>query len=120
MGDSNKLKIAFLNIIINAIEAMSEDEGNLLVIIDENQDNYIVSINDNGSGISEENLIKLFEPYYTSKPNGMGLGLSSTLNIIRSHKAFIEVNSKLNIGTSFIITFQKNISLPAPVEPIEK
>ena len=119
MGDSNKLKIAFLNIIINAIEAMSEDEGNLLLVIDENPENYVVSINDNGSGISEENLVKLFEPYFTSKPNGMGLGLSSTLNIIRSHKAFIEVNSKLNVGTSFIITFKKNLDQTAPAGLIE-
>lgn len=120
MGDANKLKIAFLNIIINAIEAMNEDEGNLLVIIDEDTENYVVSINDNGSGISEENLNKLFEPYFTSKPSGMGLGLSSTLNIIRSHQAFIEVNSKLGIGTSFIITFKKNLDPQAPVELEEK
>jgi signal transduction histidine kinase len=108
MGDFNKLKIAFLNIIINAIEAMNEDVGLLEVMVDQDQSNYKVVISDNGTGISEENIVKLFEPYYTSKPSGMGLGLSSTLNIIRSHKAFIEVNSKLHIGTSFIITFRKN------------
>lgn len=108
MGDFNKLKIAFLNIIINAIEAMNEDVGLLEVMVDQDQSNYKVVITDNGTGISEENIMKLFEPYYTSKPSGMGLGLSSTLNIIRSHKAFIEVNSKLHIGTSFIITFRKN------------
>ncbi len=111
MGDFNKLKIAFLNIIINAIEAMNEDVGRLELLVDEDQLNYRVIISDNGTGISEENIVKLFEPYYTSKPSGMGLGLSSTLNIIRSHNAFIEVNSKLHIGTSFIITFKKNAVL---------
>jgi signal transduction histidine kinase len=50
----------------------------------------------------------------------MGLGLSSTLNIIRSHKAFIEVNSKLNVGTSFIITFKKNLDQQAEAEVMEK
>jgi len=107
MGDFNKLKIAFVNIIINAIEAMKEEGGRLLIAIDDDPLNYYVHFNDNGIGISDENIIKLFEPYYTSKPSGMGLGLSSTLNIIRSHEAFIEVNSKLGIGSMFTITFKK-------------
>ena len=111
MGDFNKLKIAFVNIIINAIEAMKEDEGKLLINIDEDTLNYYIHFRDNGMGISEENIIKLFEPYYTSKPNGMGLGLSSTLNIIRSHGAFIEVDSSLSIGSTFTITFNKNLGI---------
>lgn len=112
MGDFNKLKIAFVNIIINAIEAMQEDEGHLFISIEEDRLNYYVHFRDNGIGISEENIIKLFEPYYTSKPSGMGLGLSSTLNIIRSHEAFIEVNSTLSVGSTFTITFKKSTSLP--------
>ena len=67
---------------------------------------HVVIISDNGSGISQENLGKLFEPYFTSKRNGMGLGLASTLNILQSHDAFVDVQSKLNEGTSFIITFK--------------
>ena len=111
MGDFNKLKIAFVNIIINAIEAMKEDEGKLLINIEEDTLNYYIHFRDNGMGISEENIIKLFEPYYTSKPSGMGLGLSSTLNIIRSHGAFIEVDSSLSIGSTFTITFNKNLGI---------
>ena len=115
MGDFNKLKIAFVNIIINAIEAMKEDEGKLLININEDTLNYYIHFRDNGMGISEENIIKLFEPYYTSKPSGMGLGLSSTLNIIRSHGAFIEVNSIQSLGSTFTITFNKNMGfLNAP------
>ncbi len=109
MADPSKLKIAFLNIIINAIEAMSENEGNLKISIKEGLRNYIVYISDNGTGISEENLTKLFEPYYTSKFNGMGLGLASTLNILQSHKATVDVQSKINERTTFAITFQKLI-----------
>ena len=109
MADPSKLKIAFLNIIINAIEAMTEDEGHLKIIVKEGLRTYIVYISDNGTGISEENLTKLFEPYYTSKFNGMGLGLASTLNILQSHKSTVEVQSKLNQGTTFVITFQKPI-----------
>ena len=55
--------------------------------------------------ISEENLTRLFEPYFTSKLNGIGLGLASTLNIIKAHKGMIEVKSVVGEGTSFYISF---------------
>jgi signal transduction histidine kinase len=104
-ADAEKLKLAFLNIIINAIEAMPEDNGQLTIEVDTDEGMQIVKIADNGSGISEENLSRLFEPYFTSKRNGMGLGLATTLNILQSHKAHIEVASALNKGTYFTITF---------------
>ncbi|MBC7937809.1 MAG: hybrid sensor histidine kinase/response regulator, partial [Rhizobacter sp.] len=63
---------------------------------------------DNGSGISKENLICLFEPYFTTKQNGMGLGLASTLNILQSHNATVEVNSEPDKGTAFILVFSKS------------
>ncbi len=107
MGDAEKLKIVFLNIIINAIEAISHDHGHLQVSIQDNQTMYVVSITDNGSGISDENLARLFEPFFTSKRNGMGLGLASTLTILQSHKSSIEVKTKLNQGTTFILRFNK-------------
>ena len=104
-ADKEKLKIAFLNIIINAVEAMQEKEEQLEIIIETIGYQHVVKITDKGIGISEENLSRLFEPYFTSKRNGMGLGLASTLNILQSHKANIEVNSVVNEGTSFRITF---------------
>ncbi len=104
-ADSEKLKLAFLNIIINAIEAMGDENGMLKISIDTEKDNHIVRIQDNGSGIAEENISKLFEPYFTSKRNGLGLGLAATLNIIQSHKGRIEVQSLINKGSTFIISF---------------
>ncbi len=105
MADNEKLKIAFLNIIINAVEAMPENEGKLIVAIHHKDNQYIVSIEDNGCGISDENLSQVFEPYYTSKPNGMGLGLASTLNILQSHNASYDVLSELDRGTEFRLYF---------------
>lgn len=105
MGDTSKLKIAFLNIIINAVEAMQEENGQLVISIGNDGNKHTVKISDNGSGISEENLSKLFEPYFTSKRNGLGLGLASTLNILQSHKAHIDVSSAVNKGTYFTISF---------------
>ncbi len=106
LADSEKLKIALLNIIINAVEAMDQANGRLEISLSLVDDKPQVIIKDNGCGITEENLSRLFEPYFTAKRNGMGLGLATTLNILQSHKADVEVQSKLNEGTSFIITFK--------------
>ena len=104
-ADEEKLKIAFLNIIINAVEAMEEDKGILKISIDQERDSHVVRIRDNGSGIEPENLSKLFEPYFTSKRNGLGLGLAASLNILQAHKGRIEVQSEPDKGSQFIITF---------------
>ncbi|MCW3074485.1 MAG: rane protein [Flaviaesturariibacter sp.] len=106
MANKEKLKIAFLNIIINGVEAMPNSGAGILQLTIESEDNmHTVVIKDNGCGISEENISRLFEPYYTSKRNGMGLGLASTLNILQSHKAQIDVSSVVNTGTTFTISF---------------
>jgi C4-dicarboxylate-specific signal transduction histidine kinase len=107
MINKEKLKIAFLNIIINAVEAVQQNTGELTIIIENVKDSHVVTIRDNGCGIPEENISRLFEPYFTSKRNGMGLGLAATLNILQSHKANIDVTSVVNAGTSFVITFPK-------------
>lgn len=105
VGDKQKLRIAFLNIIINAVEAITEAPGNISISINPRSGRHVVQISDNGSGISEENLSRLFEPYFTSKRNGMGLGLASTLTILQAHKATVEVQSKISQGTTFSISF---------------
>lgn len=105
-ADKEKLVIAFTNIIINAIEAM-EPNGLLTIDLKETNDHYEVCIKDNGKGFSEENLSKLFEPFFTLKRNGMGLGLTVSFSILQSHKAKIRVSSKLNEGTEFHINFFK-------------
>jgi PAS domain S-box-containing protein len=106
--DKDKLKIAFLNIIINAIEAMENEKGKLFIAIDSVDSVYQVTIKDNGCGIPAENISRLFEPYFTSKRNGVGLGLASTLNILQSHKARVDVSSVINEGTIFTILFHQH------------
>lgn len=106
-ADKEKLKIALLNIIINAIEAIENIHGELTIAMVHNEESYSLEIGDNGCGIPQENLSKLFEPYFTSKRNGIGLGLASTLNIIQAHNAAIEVKSKVNAGTTFILNFNQ-------------
>lgn len=105
MANKEKLRIAFLNIIINAVEAMEPGKGVLTITIDAVKNNQTVTIRDNGCGIPEENISRLFEPYFTSKRNGMGLGLAATLNILQSHRANIDVSSVMKLGTTFTISF---------------
>jgi signal transduction histidine kinase len=84
---------------------MEEGLGKLTIEISHSDSVHVVSISDNGCGIPQENLSRLFEPYFTSKRNGVGLGLVSTLNIIKSHKGNVEVQSKVGHGTTFNILF---------------
>jgi signal transduction histidine kinase len=65
-----------------------------------------VSIADNGKGIFKGDLGKLFDPFFTSKQSGMGLGLTSTKNILNSHSATVDVKSEVGVGTTFYIQLQ--------------
>jgi len=106
--DEEKIKIAFLNIIVNAIEAMEKSKGILLLRTKNGGDTCIIEIEDNGNGMDDDTLQKLFEPYFTSKPNGNGLGLTNCQNIILSHGGNITVKSTLRKGTSFFVTLKMN------------
>jgi len=105
MADVDKLSIAFLNIIINAIEAIDEKYGFIIITLTHHIDGNEVRITDNGNGIPEENIPKLFEPYYTVKRNGIGLGLSTALNILKAHDVHIDVSSSQDSGTTFSLFF---------------
>jgi PAS domain S-box-containing protein len=102
--DEEKMNIALLNLFINAIEAMTPGAGILTVSTQMSQGKVLIRIGDNGTGIPEENKSKLFDPFYTSKSKGNGLGLTSTQNIILNHKGTIQVESALGEGTLFTIT----------------
>ena len=109
--DQEKVKIAFLNLIVNAIEAMEPNKGILQIQTKGEKDKCVVEVTDNGHGIPEGELNNLFEPYFTTKPNGNGLGLTNTHNIILNHKGSIYVNSKSGQGTTFVIKF--DFTVPA-------
>jgi PAS domain S-box-containing protein len=107
MADRDKLKIALLNILINAVEAVPAQLGVITISSRKEGGHYRIYINDNGTGIPEENLSRIFEPYFTSKTNGFGLGLAATWNILQSHRAAIDVSSQPGEGTSFVLTFEE-------------
>jgi signal transduction histidine kinase len=101
--DADKMKIAFLNLIMNAVEAMEEGKGILTIVTEKSKDKCIIRIQDNGTGIDEEHMLRIFEPYFTSKAKGSGLGLTNTQNIILNHKGIIYAESEVGKGSTFIV-----------------
>jgi len=107
VGDKQKIKMAFTNIIINAIDAMPAENGLLHLAIKSKSSKCVIEIKDNGVGISNENLKHIFKPYFTNKPGGMGLGLSTTLDILQSNHIGVDVQSDEGRGTCFILSFNR-------------
>lgn len=106
--DYDQVKTALLNILVNAVEAMEEGKGILQVKTSCMEKNRVcVEVTDNGGGISDADRQRLFDPFFTGKSGGMGLGLTATQNIINSHKGSIEVESKVGQGTTFRLYFPK-------------
>jgi two-component system NtrC family sensor kinase len=102
--DSHYLEQVFLNLVLNAIEAMKYS-GELYISTDYDpkQEKIKIRFKDTGCGISEENLKKIFHPFFTSRKDGTGLGLSICQMIINEHKGNISVESRLGEGTTFTI-----------------
>lgn len=104
--DIQRMKIALLNIIVNALEAMGQGNGVLELRTYAAGGKCFLVIRDNGPGIDENALSKVFEPYYTSKVAGTGLGLTSTQNIILNHNGVISLESKKGEGAQFTIELE--------------
>lgn len=110
-ADKSRLVIAFNNILVNAVEAMEAGKGKLLVSLSNGNGGYDLSIRDNGTGIPEEYITKLFDPFFTLKKNGMGLGLAVSYSIIKSHKGAINIETIPGKGTNFVIHFNKEAAV---------
>ena len=101
----NQIKEVFLNILTNACQAI-EDKGEVGLKTAERSGKVMVRISDTGKGISKENLDKIFEPFYTTKPanQGTGLGLSIVRGIVENHGGEISVESQVGKGTTFTVS----------------
>ena len=104
--DIEKIKIALLNIIVNAIEAKS-DNGIIQISTEAKNGNCVVKISDNGKGMAKPEVERLFEPYFTTKEKGNGLGLANSQNIVLGHEGNISVESEYGKGTTFTIILKK-------------
>ncbi len=112
MADSDQLKQVFMNILLNAIDAVN-DEGVIRIDVQplqiEKERFYAIAITDNGRGIASESMEKIFDPFYTTKENGTGLGLSISYGIIHRHGGKIDIYSRPGEGTRVVVQLPEGI-----------
>ncbi len=106
LGDPSELQQAFLNIVLNALHAMEASGGTLTIqtFSDRQARTVRVDFVDTGGGIAPEHLSKIFEPFFTTRPDGTGLGLFITQQIVAAHRGRVEVDSQPSAGATFRVT----------------
>ncbi|HIJ80869.1 MAG TPA: PAS domain S-box protein [Desulfuromonadales bacterium] len=130
-GDASQLRQVVMNLIINAAEAIGDVEGEIDVSLskveikaDQSEKDHLgmiipagryicFEVNDNGCGMDDDTRRKIFEPFYTTKFTGRGLGMSAALGIIKAHKGSLQLESRLGHGTTF------KVYLPVPISEFE-
>lgn len=125
VGDISQIRQVLMNLIINASDSLEKNTGMISIRTSvRNLDHeafwfyspeeltgvisspYVcLEVSDNGSGIDEENITKIFEPFFSTKTSGRGLGLAATLGIVKGHRGGLKVTSQLNHGTTFLLQF---------------
>lgn len=112
--DPDRLRQAVLNVCLNAVEAM-QDGGSLLLRLSADEDHVLLDVVDNGPGIPPELLSRIFDPYFTTKSQGTGLGLVIVMNIVEAHGGSVHVASEPGLGTT--VHFSMPRKAPEPREP---
>ncbi len=115
-GDANELNLAFLNILLNAADAVEDGAGRVILETEVDGGEVTVRFVDDGAGIRPEHLPRLFEPFFTTKPpdEGAGLGLSVALEIVEGHGGRIEVESERGRGSAFTV----RLPIDGPLAPL--
>ncbi len=111
--DPDQLLQVFINLLLNAVTAVPPSCGRITVISSITAPGAVrISIKDNGRGISEENLNRIFDPFFSLNPDGTGLGLSVAYKLLQQNKIKVEVHSRINQGTTFSLTFPSRAIAP--------
>ena len=100
-GDRNQIKQILINLILNATEAMEPDGGSVTLKTLTHSNKAMIAVIDDGPGIAAADIPHLFEPLFTTKTRGLGLGLAISQEIAQQHKGYIRVESQLDLGTTF-------------------
>jgi len=109
--DVGMFKQVLLNIFVNAQQAMPQG-GDLMVLTRQENGWAVIQVNDTGSGIKTEHLQRIFEPYYSTRAKGSGLGLPTAKKIVEAHQGLLQVDSELGRGSSFTIRLPLCILTP--------
>ena len=110
-GDRVQLQQVVLNLVMNAMEAMStvgERPRELRITTGNVEDQVQVTVEDSGPGLDPNTMAKIFEPFYTTKSTGMGMGLSISRSIVQSHGGQLWISAKDGLGTAFHFSLQKH------------
>ena len=111
LADSKLIEQVLINLINNSIHALEGKENpNIKINCTIEVDKTIISVHDNGNGIEEKILNQIFIPFYTTKKNGSGIGLSLSKNIMKKHGGNLLVSSEVGVYTSFSLVFKQNIA----------
>ena len=105
LGDSNQLCQAVLNLAVNGMQASGEGEINISTGIHTGVRQVFLAVADRGPGILPENLEKIFTPFFTTRPDGVGLGLGIVEQIVSLHKGEVKIKSKAGTGTTATLLF---------------
>lgn len=108
-ADCELINLALTNIAVNAIEAMEPGKGILTIHAQSAGEGLVLEISDNGKGIAEDEIERLFQPFYSSRSGGLGLGLTTTRSILNGHGIKLQLSSELGKGSTFMLRFPKSI-----------
>jgi len=106
-GNVQKIEQVLINLVINAAQAIpKERRGRIIVATRREDNNIVITVRDNGKGMSERTLKQIFDPFFTTRraKGGTGLGLPIVHRIVEEHNGMISVNSKVDVGTTFAVT----------------
>jgi two-component system, cell cycle sensor histidine kinase and response regulator CckA len=116
-GDRSQLQQVVMNLVINAAEACGSSPGHVLVDTSASESGILLTVSDNGSGMTPEVKARIFDPFFTTKFTGRGLGLSAVLGILRSHKASMDIETGPGAGTTFRVCFPASTLTVQPRNP---
>ena len=104
-ADREQMTRVFNNLIKNAIQAIpSDEEGKVKVLLGVDENGFVIEVQDNGSGIPEDVIERIFTPNFTTKSTGMGLGLAMVKQMVENHHGKVWFKTKKNVGTSFFVS----------------
>lgn len=105
--ERSALTIAFTNLMVNAVEAMEMGKGRLDITAGRILGRLQVTVQDNGKGLTQEDRERIFQPFYSGRKGGLGLGLTESRNIFNAHGILLTVASGPGTGTTFTLLFPK-------------
>jgi len=105
LADPELINLAITNLAVNAAEAMEPGKGVLRIRVRSTPEGAVIDVSDNGKGVTPENITRLFDPFYSDRPGGMGLGLTTARSVLLAQNILLDVQSTVGKGSTFTLHF---------------